>query len=194
MKTIEVRTLPHAKQRYDTIGDYEEVDNGRAVAFRISAMPDWRSEAAVLIHELVEYLLVKRARIKLEDIDFFDIDFESRRGIDFMDTGQEAGDDPAAPYFKQHQFATIIERLFVRELGLTWQEHEDNCNGTATVGLRPRRPTRSPGGAGRADGGLAERSGGILRDDPGPQPPGPARVPLEGDRSDPVDADRESAG
>jgi len=43
VKTLEVRTVPHATQRYDTVGDYQERDRGRLIAFTISTMPDWRS-------------------------------------------------------------------------------------------------------------------------------------------------------
>jgi hypothetical protein len=133
VKTIEVRTLPHVIQRYDTVGDYQEVDDGRAVMFRISAMPDWRSEAAVAVHELVEYFLVKRSRIPLQAIDAWDFDHAD---------AEEPGEVADCPYGTQHCFAESIERLLVAQLGLTWAQHGENVNAAPALGIRPGRSAR----------------------------------------------------
>ena len=111
---IEVRTIPHAKQRYDTCGDYF-LDEDGVLQLRISNAKDWRSEAAVLVHELVEYFLVRRSRVKLEVIDQWDRDH-----VD----AEEPGDVEDCPYAKQHRFAENLERLLVAELGLSWADHE----------------------------------------------------------------------
>lgn len=92
---IEIRTIPHGKQRYDTCGDYT-VDEDGVLQVRISTAKDWRAEAAVIIHELVEYFLVRRSRIKLEAIDQWDKDHAD---------AEEPGDVPDCPYAKQHRFA-----------------------------------------------------------------------------------------
>src|SRR5260221_6923223 len=145
-------------QRYDTVGDYQEVDDGRAVAFRISAMPDWRSEAAVADHELVEYFLVKRSRINLQAIDDGDLDHTD---------AEEPGDVADCPYGLQHRFAENIERLLVAQLGMTWAEHSENVDGAATVGFRSGRSTRPHRRTRPAGEGVAGRSGGGLRDGAG---------------------------
>jgi hypothetical protein len=111
---IEIRTIPHAKQRYPTVGDYS-LDEDGVLQLRVSNAKDWRSEAAVIVHELVEYFLCRRSRVKLEAIDQWDKDHSD---------AAEPGDVPDCPYGRQHRFAENLERLLVAELGLRWDEHE----------------------------------------------------------------------
>jgi hypothetical protein len=35
----------------------------------------------------------------------------------------EPGDDPRAPYYREHQFASGMERLMAAELGIDWQQY-----------------------------------------------------------------------
>jgi len=35
----------------------------------------------------------------------------------------EPGDDPRAPYYREHQFASGMERLMAAELGVDWQQY-----------------------------------------------------------------------
>lgn len=110
---IEIRTIPHSKQRYPTCGDYS-LDEDGVLQVRVSNAKDWRSEAAVILHELVEYFLVRRSRVKLETIDQWDKDHAD---------AVEPGDVPDCPYARQHRFAENLERLLIAELGLVWDEH-----------------------------------------------------------------------
>ncbi len=49
---------------------------------------------------------------------------EAVNDFDFNFLGEgEPGDDPDAPYFKEHQFASIIERQMAYELGVDWQAY-----------------------------------------------------------------------
>jgi hypothetical protein len=162
VKTLEVRTVPHATQRYDTVGDYQERDRGRLIAFTISTMPDWRSEAAVAVHEIVEFILVTRARIKLEVIDDWDMDHPD---------AEEPGDVPDCPYGLQHRFAENIERLVVAQLGLTWAQHEENCRGVATVGIRSGRPAGAKRGARGGSNGVDAGADRLVRDGSGEEAP-----------------------
>lgn len=125
---IEVRTIDHGKQRYDTVGDYF-MDKDGVLQVRISNAKDWRSEAAVLVHELVEYFLCRRSRVKLDTIDQWDKDHAD---------AAEPGDVPDCPYARQHRFAENLERLLVAELGLRWDEHERLVEASATLPKRPR--------------------------------------------------------
>ncbi len=125
---INIRTIPHKEQRYPTAGDYwehESPENGSVVEFRISVLPRPEYEQLVLIHELVEYFLVKLSNIPLKDIDDFDILFEKIRPLR---STAEPGDDRAAPYYHQHQMASLVERLFAGILDVDWQDYEDAIN------------------------------------------------------------------
>lgn len=82
----------------------------------MSEMPDWRYEALVAVHEMVEMILVKHRGISEQAISEFDMALEQSR-----EQGKvlgEPGDDPRAPYQREHFFATNLERLLAAELGV----------------------------------------------------------------------------
>lgn len=115
---IVIETIPHKQQRYDTCGDWT-VD-GDTVTIYVSEMGDWRKEMAVAYHELREYLLCKHLGISQESVDSFDIEYEKNRKEG--DTS-EPGDDPKAPYYIPHQYATHDERNLIADLGVNWDEY-----------------------------------------------------------------------
>jgi hypothetical protein len=92
---------------------------------KVSQLSDWRREALVAVHELVEALICKHAGVTTEQVDEFDMNFEATRkdGDD-----SEPGDDPKAPYYRQHQIATVIEKLLSVELGVNWTDYEKELN------------------------------------------------------------------
>lgn len=119
MLDIEIKTIPHSQQRYDTVGDWFYEHN--KWCFRISDMDDWRMELAVAVHELVECSLCRFAGITQVEVDDFDMAYEATRDPNNYD---EPGDDPRAPYHRQHCVATGVERIVVCMLGLNWKEYE----------------------------------------------------------------------
>lgn len=117
---VEIQTVPHRLQRYNTCGDWKRLGK---VHYRIY-VSDTKNDtysALIGVHELVEALLCELRGIKQEDVDKFDMAFEAARqdGDD-----SEPGDDPAAPYRREHQFATKIERQLAEEMGVDWGEYE----------------------------------------------------------------------
>jgi hypothetical protein len=118
---INIETIPHGEQRYPTVGDYWDDSEG-VVQVRVSDMKDWRYEALVVVHELVEMFLTKHRDIAEQDISDFDVKFERSREEGLV-TG-EPGDHVNAPYRREHFFATNLERLFSSELGVDWFEYD----------------------------------------------------------------------
>ena len=118
---VVIEIIPHDQQRYPTVGDwfFDEAGN---LTIRISQLSDWRLEMLVALHELVEVLKCKHDGVSQESVDAFDIAYEKARpeGDD-----SEPGDDPKAPYVKQHCLATGIERIMAAELGVNWKAYED---------------------------------------------------------------------
>jgi len=114
MRDITIKVIPHSKQRYDTSGDYW-IDERGTIQVRISKSKNWRSEALLLMHELTEMFLCIDRDVSFKAIDRFDMRFKG--------TG-EPGDDPKAPYHREHRFATRIERLLARELRVSWATYE----------------------------------------------------------------------
>jgi hypothetical protein len=126
---IVIETVEHSAQRYDTCGDWrwlprntaDPYDKGDVLAITVSRMADWRSEALVAVHELVEALLCRHAGITAEQVDAWDTN-----GLD------EPGDDPRAPYHLQHVAATNVERQLAPLMDLLWPVHEENVASAAT--------------------------------------------------------------
>lgn len=121
MFTVTIVTVPHTSQRYNTVGDwqYDPVGN---LLITVSDMGDWKKELCVAFHELIEVMLCKDRGIQQELVDRFDMEYEDHRMP--YDKTSEPGDDPGAPYRREHFFATSLERLLCAELGLDWGEYE----------------------------------------------------------------------
>lgn len=123
---IQILSIPHEQQRYPTVGDYWEDENG-AEQVRVSQLADWRHEALIAIHELVEWVLVRHRNISEPAISDFDVAFERDREQALV-LG-EPGDDPRAPYRREHFFATNVERLLAAELDVDWRVYETLVDG-----------------------------------------------------------------
>jgi hypothetical protein len=117
---IQLKTIPHSRQRYDTCGDWEFLADG-TIDISISDMDNEDYAFLVGIHEAIEVWLCRKRGISQESVDAFDIEYEQHRPEgDFS----EPGDDPEAPYRKEHFFATSIERIIAAELGVDWAEYD----------------------------------------------------------------------
>lgn len=108
---MEIKTVPHKHQRYDTLGDW--VGHERIRFYSISEMGNPKYEFLVALHEMIEHAACIEAGISGDDVDRFD----------FMYEGDDPGNDPKAPYHKQHTFAEKIEREVCEFLGLDWNAY-----------------------------------------------------------------------
>lgn len=122
---IDIQTIPHAEQRYPTVGDWTEAvafpDGEKTWTIHVSDLNDWRREVLVAVHELVEMSLCVHRHIAEQDVSDFDVKFEAARTEGNTD---EPGDDPKAPYCGEHQFATKVEKLLAVELEVDWEDYE----------------------------------------------------------------------
>lgn len=127
MLKIKINTVSHEAQRYPTVGDWQiinEADNNKEdfeAKFTISNMNNTDYEFLVGIHELIEAYLCQKREIKEEDVTDFDMVYEEGRIEGEID---EPGDDPRAPYHKEHVFATNIEKQLATELGVDWDLYD----------------------------------------------------------------------
>lgn len=116
-----IETIPHSKQRYETIGDWK-IDKAGNIKIKVSSLGDWRFEFLVGIHELIEVVLCRHRGITGQSVDEFDM---SHLDLD------EPGEDPQAPYHKEHMLAMDIERMLASELSVDWEEYSkaiDKCS------------------------------------------------------------------
>src|SRR5260370_5650981 len=111
---IVIETIDHSKQRYPSVGDWQ-IEKGGNLHITVSKMSDRRYEFLIAMHEAIEACLAIHAGVSPEAVDKFDRAYEAKRkpGDD-----SEPGDDPRAPYHREHVFATKVERLLAHELGV----------------------------------------------------------------------------
>jgi len=117
--SIHIAIIPHGKQRYPTVGDwqYEGPRDATHLMIKVSGMPDQRMEQAVAIHELVEALLCNAAGITQEEVDAWDMGPGK--------TFDEPGDSDEAPYHLQHMIANEHESRFVEAIGLNLDDYDN---------------------------------------------------------------------
>lgn len=120
---ITIKTIPHSRQRYKTVGDWWfESDNGLQI--RVSNMHNPYYEILVARHELDEAILCMKHGIKEKEVTEFDLQFEKERKAGRHSDEAEPGDDPRAPYHKEHKTATQAEVQLAIALGIDWSKYE----------------------------------------------------------------------
>ena len=121
MKII-IESIPHNKQRYETCGDWKF--EGDTLHVTVSHTED-NYDFLIGIHEAIEAWLCRERGIAEPDITAFDVKFENKRPEGNDD---EPGDDPQAPYKREHFTATNIERILADQLHVEWSEYDKTIN------------------------------------------------------------------
>ena len=128
-----ISQVPHRKQRYETVGDWIP---GKPAQIRVSKMKDQRYVFLVALHEMIEYELCKMKGISDKKVVDFDVHFEAERQRNMHPLEAEPGNDPRAPYRKEHDFATAVEMMVASKLGVKWSAYE---KALLALGPRPRK-------------------------------------------------------
>ena len=123
MLNIEIKTLPHKDQNYNTVGDHWKEGEKRVVV--VSDLGNWKYELLIAFHEVVEQSLCDAKGIDEKKLHEFDKKFQGTRS---KGEPLEPGDDLAAPYHKEHITATSFERQMADALGVDWLEYNDFIN------------------------------------------------------------------
>ena len=121
LPNINLKSIPHKEHRYETVGDYFKLFGNWE--FRVSKMSNPDYEFLVIFHELIEWYLTQKRGITEKDIKKFDIQYEKEREQGLHSQEDEPGFDKKAPYVKEHTFATKIEKLMAKELGVNWKSY-----------------------------------------------------------------------
>ena len=94
--------------RYDDVGDYFD---STIISYDMKN-PIFNN--GIMLHEFIEYNLIKSAGIPVEMIDAFDTDEDA----------PEKYPKQYKLYGKYHRMANNIERLFIENMGLSWKEYQ----------------------------------------------------------------------
>lgn len=115
---ITIESVPHDKQRYPTVGDWQWDTDGNLI-IKVSEFWDKRYMSLVALHELVEALLCQEREITDEVVTAFDL-----AHLDSPDPGLDAD----APYHQEHMTADLVERLVAQELGVNWKQYSQEVD------------------------------------------------------------------
>jgi hypothetical protein len=120
-----MKVIPNSEMRNPNgIGDYWIDENG-VLQIRTADLGDTQMNLLVLIHEMVEVSLTEHRGIPEPDIQAFDLSFETARPRENL---EEPGDCKLAPYYREHQMASCVEKLVACFLQVNWKEYEAACN------------------------------------------------------------------
>ena len=121
---VHIKIIPQKEHRERFyVGDYWEEDEGATLQVRATDLGDWQKSMAIIQHELLEYLLCRNRGIEEPDILAFDRLFEKEQRV--THGTNEAGDDPRAPYRREHEVSNIVENIYLYEMGITQKEYND---------------------------------------------------------------------
>ena len=110
-----ISTVQHNLQRYNTVGDWcFDFGELHITVSDLKGIQDY--ENLVALHELIEALLCQARGITGEVVDQWDL-----AHLDPPDPGSI----PQCPYFREHMFATMVERAMAAELDVDWDEYEE---------------------------------------------------------------------
>ena len=107
-------TKKHEMQRYNAVGDWK-FDLGELFIAVSDCNGAQDYENLIAIHEIIEALLCQARGITDEQIDKWDLDHTEHPNPGYI---------PQCPYFREHMFATMIERAMAAELDVDWDEYE----------------------------------------------------------------------
>lgn len=127
-KEINIRFIDGKDQRYPTCGDYWETPY--SYEFRITRQDNPDKNLLILLHEMIEYALCAKRGITEEVITNFDLEWNKKAesSTDWYadDIADEPGNEPSAPYVKEHRIAENFERLFAEYMQIDWFEYNRN--------------------------------------------------------------------
>jgi hypothetical protein len=120
---INIETIPHNFHRYPTLGDYW-IDHDGVMQVRVSKMGDEMYEAMVIIHELVEFFLLRHRGVQEPDIMKYDIAFEKRIELGEAGDNEEPGFAKDCPYRQEHTLAQGVEMIMCAAAGMSWSDYD----------------------------------------------------------------------
>lgn len=115
---IIIETIPHAQQRCNTCSDWQFL--GDDLIIRVFETGNWRYNALVGLHEMVEALLCKHKRISQDVVDAWDMEHP-----ELDDPGSAKG----CPYRNSHLLAIHLESDLAIVLNVDWKEYEATLKG-----------------------------------------------------------------
>ena len=118
---INAYEIPHSEHETDTIGDWKFEDE--LLTIEISNLRNKRYFYLIAVHEIIEAILCEDRGIAEEEVTAFDVAFEKERDKALHSIFDEPGGDKNSPYHAEHNFATKVEKMLAKELGIDWRKY-----------------------------------------------------------------------
>jgi hypothetical protein len=151
MYNLNVKTIPHNDQRYETIGDW--FMEGGCLQVRVSSMANSDYEFLVAIHEIIEKQLCKKMGITEQQVDAWDLMHEDN---------PEPGAMEGCPYREAHMISEGVERALAVKLAVDWEHYGQTIKHVMETAPGPEVKKKTAGMVGRprkiATGKVKERS------------------------------------
>ena len=120
---LKIELIPHEEQRYLTAGDWK-IDADGAICIKVSDTGLRVDALLVGIHEAVEAILCDAHNVLESDVDAFDIEFCKTHDL----KKEEPGENPKAPYRREHAAADVVERIVALQADENWGEYSDRID------------------------------------------------------------------
>lgn len=118
-----------AEMPFTTLGywAWSKPHNRGTLTIQVIPMSDWRHEAAVWGHEIIESVYCWLFRITTESADEFDARYERGYADGLIPIEREPGDNPDCPYHIGHMLGVFWEHVFIRISLAGWSRYERAC-------------------------------------------------------------------
>lgn len=121
---ISIQVIPNDQHRPGITGADWFWDEAGNLHVKVSKLSDWRREIALGMHEAAEAILCKHNGVTQKSVDEFDAKWEKEHPAEKI----AAGDQSDSPYRREHGFATAVERILASELGIDWNDYDEELN------------------------------------------------------------------
>ena len=121
------------EHRYRSIDDWTDptpTPSGLVFSTQTADMGNWKYNVLVLYHALTEQILCHANGIKDEEVTKFDMDHPEY---------DNPGENPKAPYHKEHLIANDIEAQMSVALGVKWIDYETAIDKTLAKFPKPKK-------------------------------------------------------
>ena len=115
---LKVELVKHEEQHYKTAGDWQIGADG-CICIKVSDTGYRMDALLIALHEAVEAILCDAHNVLEADVDAFDIAFALEHKL----SDEEPGEDPLAPYRREHAVADAVERIVAVAADECWREY-----------------------------------------------------------------------
>lgn len=127
---IKFQRMEMGQMPFLTVGywKFDQPKNKGTLYIQVIKLRDWRFEAAVWGHEIIEAFYCWLLGITTEQADEFDAMYERGYNDGSISKDKEAGHDRRCPYHWGHMMGVVWEHIWIPLTLASWSKYNDECN------------------------------------------------------------------